>query len=267
MTALEPLACRIEGAMDGGTVVFIHGWPDDDSLWHEQVTALAGIARCVVITLPNFGASTEKRGGYNFPELVERLRVTIDNVRNDDETVTLITHDWGAYIGYMFEKAYPERVKKMVALDIGGHVQPKTAKSIGMMMGYQWTLICCWVIGGAIPVLGNWLTRRFARALRVPRHQATRVRSRFNYPYFYWWSGFLFPWARTNLLGCYKPQCPVLFIYGGEKPLMFHSERWLQTLEETGGRTVCIQNGGHWFMQTHPEQVNALIEPWLTPGQ
>ena len=44
MTTFESLAYRIEGATDGGTVVFIHGWPDDDSLWREQITALAGIA-------------------------------------------------------------------------------------------------------------------------------------------------------------------------------------------------------------------------------
>ena len=264
MTIERGLACEIEGRSDGDTVVFIHGWPDDHSLWQRQVAALRERFRCVLVTLPNFSETADKRAGYNFPDLVELLHHTIETVRRDDAPVSLVTHDWGAYIGYMLEKAHPESVRSMVALDIGGHVQPTTIKAASMMMGYQWTLIACWLIGGVVPPAGDWLSRKFAGALGVPRPQAERVRSRFNYPYFYLWSGVLFPWARKNLLGYYKPQCPVLFIYGGKKPLMFHSERWLRTLGETGGRTECIEDGNHWFMQTHPEPVNALIESWLT---
>ena len=264
MTIERGLACEVEGAADGDTVVFVHGWPDDYTLWQRQVEALGERFRCVLVTLPNFGASADKRGGYNFPALVELLHQTIERVRHNDAPVSLVPHDWGAYIGYMLEKAYPESVLKMVALDIGGHVRPATVKEASFMMGYQWTLIACWLIGGVIPPAGDWLSRKFAGALGVPRTQAERVHSRFNYPYFYLWSGVLFPWARKNLLGYYKPRCPVLFIYGGKKPLMFHSERWLKTLDETGGRTECIEDGAHWFMQTHAEPVNALIESWLT---
>lgn len=264
MTVESGLAYEVVGADDGDTVVFIHGWPDDQSLWQRQVEALRDRFRCVLVTLPNFGATADKRAGYNFPALVELLRQTIEVVRRADAPVSLVTHDWGAYIGYMFEKAYPESVRKMVALDIGGHVKPTTLKAASLMMGYQWTLIACWLIGGVIPPAGDWLSRRFARVMGVPRPQAGRVRSRFNYPYFFLWSGVLLPWARANLLGYYRPQCPVLFVYGGNKPLMFHSERWLRTLDETGGRTACIEDGAHWFMETHPEQINDLIESWLT---
>ena len=71
------------------------------------------------------------------------------------------------------------------------------------------------------------------------------------------------PSARRKLLGYYKPTCPILFIYGGNKPLMFHSDRWLEILEKTSGRSECIAGGAHWFMETHPEEINALIEQWL----
>ena len=260
----ETLAYEVEGKPDGPTVVFVHGWPDDYSLWQRQVAALGDRFRCVLVTLPNFGATADKRGGYNFPILVELLHQTIERVRPDDGRVSLVTHDWGAYIGYMLEKAYPDSVHKMIALDIGGHLKPSTAKEAFFIMGYQWTLIALWLIGGVIPPAGDWLSRKFAGALGVPRTQTERVRSRFNYPYFDLWSGVLLPWARKNLLGYYKPRCPVLFIYGGEKPVMFHSERWLRIVDETGGRAECIEDGQHWFMLTHPEPVNASIESWLT---
>ena len=128
VTVENALAYTVEGNLNGDTLVFIHGWPDDASLWRHQVAALGGDYRCVLVTLPNFGADREKPGGYDFPALVEMLARSVDDVRGADERVVLVTHDWGAYIGYMFEKAYPARVDKIVALDIGGHIQPQSVK-------------------------------------------------------------------------------------------------------------------------------------------
>ena len=262
----KELAYEIVGNA-GDTVVFVHGWPDDYRLWQQQVDALKSRFRCVLVTLPNFGELADKPGGYNFPTLVDMLDRTIERVQGDAGPVALVTHDWGAYIGYMFDQARPDKVRKMVALDIGAHVQPATMKEALFMMGYQWTLIGCWLIGGVLPPAGNWLSRKFAGALGVPQPQASRVHSRSNYPYFYLWSAVLIPWLRKNLLQRYTPQCPILFIYGGNKPLMFHSERWLKIVEQTSGRNERIEGAGHWFMESHADQINQLIGAWLDDNQ
>lgn len=260
----ETIAYTIDGNLDGATVVFIHGWPDNATVWRHQVAALGDKYRCVLMTLPNFGEEAEHPGGYNFPTLVELLARTIEDLRRKDERVILITHDWGAYLGYFYEQLYPNRILKMVALDIGGHVKPSTAKEVLFMVGYQWTLIVCWLVGGVTPTLGNWLTRKFANALGVPARQANSVRSRCNYLYYFLWRGMLLPWARKALLNYYRPQSPILFMYGGRKPVMFHSDRWLEIVDQTGGRTECIEEAGHWLMESHPERVNDAITKWLT---
>lgn len=260
----ETMAYTTEGNLNGATLVFIHGWPDNASLWRHQVAALGGEYRCVLLTLPNFGEEEEHAGGYNFPLLVELLARTVASLRRDDERVVLVTHDWGAYIGYLYEQLYPDQILKMVALDVGGHVQPTTAKEVVFIVGYQWILIACWLVGGVIAAMGDWLTRKFAHALRVPARQAASVRSRFNYPYFFFWRGMLVPWARKTLLAYYRPRCPVLFMYGAKKPVMFHSERWLNIVEKSGGRIDCIEEAGHWLMESHPERVNEAIARWLT---
>ena len=252
----------IEGNPDGPTLVFIHGWPDNASLWRKQVEALSGKFRCVLVTLPNFGVEAVQAGGFDFPALVGRLATTIKQVQPDGK-VSLVTHDWGAYIGYMLEKMHPEMIIKMAALDIGGHIEPAGLKSALMIMGYQWSLIACWLVGGVMPPVGDWLSRKFAQALGVPTRQAVGVRSRYNYPYFFLWRGMLLPWARKNLLGYYQPQCPVLFMYGGDKPVMFHSKRWLSIVAKTGGRSECVDGAGHWFMESHPDRVNEAIAGWL----
>lgn len=252
----------IAGNPDGPTLVFIHGWPDDASLWRAQVEALAPGFRCVLLTLPNFGQTAEKAGGFDFPELLERVAATIREV-HPGGPVGLVTHDWGAYIGYLLEQAHPELVESMAALDIGGHLQPADLKTRLMMVAYQWALVGCWWVGGLLPPLGDALTRGVAKIVRVPTRQRATIRSRYNYPYFYLWRGMLLPWHRHKMLGRYRPRCPVLYLYGERKPLMFHSERWLEIVTETGGRARGVEGAGHWLMETHAGQVNAELQDWF----
>lgn len=267
MTATDTAtpACEFStaGNPDGPTLVFIHGWPDNASLWRKQTEALGGRFRCVLITLPNFGEKPVRAGGFDFPKLVDRLAATIRQVQ-DSGKVGLVTHDWGAYLGYMLEKKHPDLVSKMAALDIGGHLKPDGIKASLMIMAYQWSLIACWLAGGLIPPLGRLMTRGVGKVIRVPARQRANIRSRFNYPYFYLWRNMLLPWNRSKLLGRYKPRCPVLYLYGMRKPLMFHSPRWLEIVAESGGRSEGIPGAGHWLMETHAEVVNKNLEDWFT---
>lgn len=260
------LTCEyaIEGKPDGPTLFFIHGWPDDASLWRKQVSALADEYRCVTVTLPNFGDHAVRAGGFDFPELIAMLHATVGAVRHGDEKLVLVTHDWGAYLGYLFEQKYPALVERIVALDIGGHKQPENVRETLFIVGYQWMLILLWWVGGVVPPLGTWLTRRFAGLIGVPRRQRGRLRSRCNYPYFYLWRGMLLPPWRDRVLRRYRPGCPVLFLWGEKKPVMFHSAKWLDIVEASGGSSEGIEGAGHWFQETHPEVVNVAIRRWLS---
>jgi len=260
-----PQSCQyqIEGNANGPALVFIHGWPDDAGLWHKQVAVLGRDYRCVLVTLPNFGAEPIKAGGFDFPQLVTMLAATLDEVLAEGERATLITHDWGAYIGYLLEQAYPQRFEKMIALDIGGHTQPGSAREVLFIIGYQWTLVFLWLTGGLIPPLGNWLTRHFSRLLGVGRAQREKIHSRFNYPYFYLWRAMLIPKWKKNLLRHYQPACPVLYLWGEHKPVMFHSDRWLDLVNQSGGRSEGIEGAGHWLQLTHADVVNQAIGEFL----
>jgi pimeloyl-ACP methyl ester carboxylesterase len=252
----------IEGEPDGPTLVFIHGWPDNASLWRKQVEVLGVNFRCVLVTLPNFGAQSVKAGGFDFPELLGRLAATIRRVQPNGK-VGLVTHDWGSYAGYMLEKAHPELFVKMAALDIGGHLAPAGAKSSLMIIGYQWALIACWLVGGLIPPLGALMTRGVGKVIGVPARQRGNIRSRYNYPYFYFWRNMLLPWKRASLLNRYRPRCPVLFLFGERKPVMFHSPRWLEIVTASGGYAEGIAGAGHWLMETHAGAVNEKMASWF----
>ena len=154
----------------------------------------------------------------------------------------------------------------MTALDIGGHIEPAGLKPSLMIVWYQWSLVFCWLVGGLVPPLGRILSLGVAKVIRVPGRQRANLRSRYNYPYFYLWRGMLLPWKRKELLGRYRPQCPVLYLFGERKPLMFHSGKWLQIVADSNGHAEGISGAGHWLMETHADIVNQSISNFLTQG-
>ena len=256
----------IQGNPVGPTLVFIHGWPDDDTLWRMQVSALGDDYRCFLLTLPNFGDDHEKIGGFDFPELVERLAATIREV-HPGGPVGLVIHDWGAHLGYLLEQKYPELVDRMAALDIGAHMYPLPLKARLIIVGYQWALVLSWWAGGVLPPLGNLLTRGVANVVGVPERQRAAIRSRYNYLYFYLWRATLLPRHRYKMLTRYKPRCPLMFLYGKRKPLMFHSPRWLEIVAASGGWSEGVEGAGHWLMESHAETVNASLARWFSAAE
>ena len=73
----------------------------------------------------------------------------------------------------------------------------------------------------------------------------------------------LLPWRRRNLQQKFVPNFPLLYLYGGRKPIMFHTQRWLDLLETTSGASTCIEDGDHWFMESHAAEVNEMIHTWF----
>jgi hypothetical protein len=55
----------------------------------------------------------------------------------------------------------------------------------------------------------------------------------------------------------------VLFLWGGSKPVNFHSGKWLEIVRASGGTSAAIGGGGHWFLETHAEETNRRIAGWL----
>jgi pimeloyl-ACP methyl ester carboxylesterase len=244
-------------------VVFLHGWPDDQSLWDRMFERLSTSSCCVRITLPNCGDRLDRKWGVDFPELVELISLTITQALPNHQTVILVGHDWGAYLAYLFECRYPERVKKMVTMDVGGHFTPASPVHALIMVSYQWWLVAAWAVGMVLPFLGNGMTRALSRYARAPR--GAEAHCRMNYFYFYLWRAIIFPKKyRASLIGRYRPGCPILYFYGKNKPYPFHSPEWERLVTDTPqSEVVAVPNAGHWLMCDQHETVTAKIEQWL----
>jgi pimeloyl-ACP methyl ester carboxylesterase len=244
----------------GPWVVLLHGWPDDARLWAPLIPPLlqAGY-RCLAVTLPAFPTSALGRGA-DFPELVARLHATVR--ARTEAPVVVLGHDWGAYLAYLFERAHPEQVERMITLDVGGHFSPEGVRHALFLVGYQGWLIAAWAWGEVLPPLGDRMTRLLARLARAPRPD--EVSARANYPYAYLWRALILPGHAQSLTRRYRPRRPLLYLYGRQKPFPFHSRAWLDLVAAgEGSEVVGVDRAGHWLQLDQPEVVAGHVVRWL----
>jgi len=255
---IDGIEVLIEG-QGARRVVMLHGWPDTYRVWDAQVATLQAHYRCVRFTLPGFDASKPRRA-YGLDEMVATIANIVNAVSPNDKVILLV-HDWGAAFGYQFCARYPQRVERLVGVDIGDAGSPQFFKSLNLkaklgIAGYQLILALAWKIGGR---LGNRMTRGMAKLLRAPSEPQI-ITSDMNFPYYITWTGAYGSYRKMQVL---NPQCPMLFIYGRRKPFMFHSPQWAQMLNDKPGSKAMPFDTDHWPMVRQPQAFNLALLQWL----
>ncbi len=239
-------------------IVMLHGWPDTFRLWDVQVRCLKAHYRCVRFTLPGF-SDRDARQAHTLDELTGLLERVVAQCCPGGKAILLL-HDWGCVIGYEFCMRHPHRVSGVIGVDIGDTLSLRSAWTLhesAMVLAYQGWLALAWVVGGRP---GDWMTRAMARVLRCPSPQAA-ITSRMAYPYFMFWFGGRKAWRRQ--VRHFAPSCPVLFLYGRRKPLMFHAPAWADRLSGKADSDVVAFDAGHWVMNEQPERFNRIVAGWL----
>ena len=248
----------IEG--DGAeTIIMVHGWPDTYRLWDAQVERFKERYRCVHFTLPGFDAAGERRA-YLLDELTDFLARVIEKVA-PGQKVILMSHDWGCVFGYEFYMRHPQMVSRIIGVDVGDPFSARqswTLRHWMIVLGYQGWLAMAWAIGGRI---GDWMARFMARALRCPS-PLTYVGSRMCYPYFVQWFGGRSSYRKRGQP--FTPSCPILFIYGARKPVMFHAKTWTDGLLASSHNRVEKFDTSHWVMSEQPDRFNEVVDDWLS---
>lgn len=107
-------------------IVMIHGWPDTHEIWQRQVDFFKRDFTCVTFTLPGFEKSDD--GKYTLDDVVNRIKNIVDAVCPKSKAI-LMVHDWGCVFGYEYAMRYPDRIEKMVAIDVGDAASPEFEKN------------------------------------------------------------------------------------------------------------------------------------------
>ena len=213
--------------MSQNILVFIAGFPDDEvSSSAPIITILSKKQNCRLICLcmPDLNSTLidPKPWGYELKEVLHMIHSTIAVHVPDEKTkVSLIIHDWGAFFGYAFQNHYPERVERIVALDIGliGGLSSMNPSHIPLVLLYQWWFAIAYFISQAFSkTLGEFLFKSFNLLPKflqpcpfdVPPRPRSEIKVHMCYPYYHFWKSYLFD--RSKLLVGKFPSCPLLFM-------------------------------------------------------
>ena len=97
------------------TIVLVHGFPLDKSMWDAQVEALSGEFRVITPDLRGHGESQVVAGPYTMELLADDLKGLLDALNLDK--VALGGFSMGGYAVFSFYRKYPERVESLMLLD------------------------------------------------------------------------------------------------------------------------------------------------------
>lgn len=129
-------------------MVFVAGFPDDEvSGWGEMVSKFSETNRIICLCWPGYeknGSNALPRWGYSLKEVVEAMHETLADISTEEkiDNFTLVIHDWGSYIGLMYQNAFPERVARVVCFDVGILKKPPLKDALIILL-YQWWFCTC----------------------------------------------------------------------------------------------------------------------------
>ena len=104
---------------DGPPVILLHGFPELAFSWRHQLPALAAAGfRAIAPDQRGYGRTEVPAGvlDYRIEELIADVHGLLDALELD--TATFVGHDWGSLLLWQMAMRAPERIERMIILNI-----------------------------------------------------------------------------------------------------------------------------------------------------
>src|SRR5438094_5123767 len=109
----------VAGPKDGPVVVLLHGFPEFWYGWRKQIEPLAAAGfRVIVPDQRGYNLSSKPHGvtSYALPELASDVIAIADQL--GQQKIFLAGHDWGAAVAWSTALLHPQRIAKLVVLNV-----------------------------------------------------------------------------------------------------------------------------------------------------
>ncbi|MEP7291451.1 MAG: alpha/beta hydrolase [Chloroflexota bacterium] len=265
------------GAEDAPLVILLHGFPEFWYGWHAQITFLAEHGyRVWAPDQRGYNLSDKPAGvkAYRVETLVQDVLSLID--ASGQHTVYLVGHDWGAAVAWAVVLAAPERLKKLVILNV-----PHPTVFIDTLRRSPRQMLKSWYIAffqlPRLPeaLLGANHARRMVQALKSSGLPATFSDADIA-EYVRAWTQ---PGALHAMINWYraavrfqppKPadsriRVPTLVIWGAQDVALTREMAQKSVDLCDDGRLVVFEEASHWVQHDQRDQVNELLAEFLQP--
>lgn len=241
---------------DRPIIFFVAGFPDNQtSALHPTVMAeLSKDYNLVCLCFPGYEKDNRiiRSWGYDMDELLSLLDGSIKIHSKQGQQVYLLAHDWGAYLSIIYCQKNPNRIQKIMLLDVGVlDIKSISLRAIFIIILYQWWFSVAYIVSQLLGHLAGMLIlglyylpifKPFYPTIDerpdIPR-QDMRVEK--CYPYLYFWKNTLM--GRKDMEPR-TPTIPTLFLYGNKKNVMFHSQKFLEKLDSRADCRQTSVDGG-----------------------
>jgi pimeloyl-ACP methyl ester carboxylesterase len=294
----------VHEAGEGPPVILLHGFPELAYSWRHQLPALARAGyRAIAPDQRGYGRTTAPAdvSDYRMSQLVADVHGLLDALELD--SATFVGHDWGALVLWHMAMLAPERIDKLVILNIP-HYPRSPVDPIGIMrerFGNDFYIVNFQDSDEADRVFGRdprHFINRMMRRNQLTREQFEKLPPQYQvvsllrqtlaehasgdsllnseeldyYTVGFGRSGFTGPinWYRNwthnweTLEGVNQLiDVPTLFI-GAVDDVIIAPEH-IQGMEPLVSdlEMHMLDNCGHWSQQEKPEEVNRLMIDWL----
>ena len=263
------------GPADGPLVILLHGFPEFWYGWRRQIPFLAGQGyRVWAPDQRGYNESDKPKGiaAYRLDELAADVLGLID--ASGRERAILVGHDWGAAVAWWTAIKAPERLDKLVILNV-----PHPTVFLRTVRRSPRQLLKSWYIFAfQLP----WLPERLAR--RNNWRSITRTMQSSSRPgtftdedmeqYRQAWSRpgaytAMINWYRAALRQPAKPPAnsrittPTLMIWGAQDKFLSRQMGQPSIDLCDHGRLEFFEDATHWVQHEEADQVNALLAEFL----
>lgn len=255
------------GPQDGPLVILLHGFPEFWYGWQKHIPALAAAG---------FHVWAPDQRGYNTSEKPPRVRdYTLDSLAADvvglidaagRQRAMLVGHDWGAAVGWWTANNYPERLDKLVIINVP---HPLVLRRLLLTSPRQ--LMRSWYIFFMqLPVLPEWAVRRNNWQGMVDGLQSSSLPGTFSdadfAEYRRAWSQ---PGAFTAMLNWYRAMfryrarrpkheriaTPTLMLWGKQDRFIGPEGAELSLAMCDRGELVMFDENTHWLQHERPAEI------------
>lgn len=249
----------------GPLLVMLHGFPDFHYTWRDQIPELAKHFQVVAIDLRGFNKSDKPEGvdNYKMEKLVGDVAAVLTHFKQ--EKMRLVGHDWGGIIAWNFAMAHPDKVERLVILNLPHPAglsrelanNPAQQKASQYARDFQKPEAAKFVKPEA---LAGWVKEPADRALYVEALKRSSMEGMLNYykanypkpPY----------QALENLP---RVKCPVLMFHGLDDKALLpgglnDTWKWL----DSDLTLVTVPGAGHWVHRDKPDLITSRMVVWLT---
>ncbi|CAO1421867.1 unnamed protein product [Diamesa hyperborea] len=261
------------GITNDRVALLLHGFPDCWLGWRHQLPELSKSYRCLVVDLKGFNDSDKPQMRYKYTpnyicqELMQLLEAL--NIK----TVTLLGHDLGGLIGWIFTLKYPDVVNKFVSIS-ASHPNLYWSQSKKALLNQSW---CNFVQFPFLPEIelndtSESFIRKFYGHLETVVNYEGDNNAQVLEAYRYIFSGcsdwtgplnyyrnFMFYRVKSNL----TVRCPTLIISGNEDH-QTKLETIIQSAEFCDNSLIkIIEGAGHFPHQSNVKEFNQILMKYL----